>query len=80
MNCRAHNDIKIIEAGTNHVDFSGALEELNAAFGITVVRVDSGGTLNRVLLRAGLVDELHLLTRLRRDVEAKLRRGFSYSF
>ncbi|MEO0433105.1 MAG: dihydrofolate reductase family protein, partial [Cyanobacteria bacterium J06656_5] len=30
-------------------------------FGVTVVRVDSGGTLNGVLLRAGLVDELHLL-------------------
>ena len=57
----AHNDIKIIEAGTNHVDFQQALEVLNDAFGITVVRVDSGGTLNRVLLRAGLVDELHLL-------------------
>ncbi|MGV2831754.1 dihydrofolate reductase family protein [Myxosarcina sp. GI1(2024)] len=26
-----------------------------------VVRVDSGGTLNGVLLRAGVVDELHLL-------------------
>jgi 2,5-diamino-6-(ribosylamino)-4(3H)-pyrimidinone 5'-phosphate reductase len=26
-----------------------------------VVRVDSGGTLNAALLRAGLVDELHLL-------------------
>ena len=57
----AHNDIKIIEAGTNHVDFRQAFEELNSAFGITVVRVDSGGTLNRVLLRAGLVEELHLL-------------------
>ena len=57
----AHNDIKIIKAGTNYVDFGQALEELSSTFGITVVRVDSGGILNRVLLRAGLVDELHLL-------------------
>ncbi|NER82336.1 MAG: deaminase [Leptolyngbya sp. SIO1D8] len=57
----ARNGIKIIEAGTDHVDFGRALEALNGTFGITVVRVDSGGTLNSVLLRAGLANELHLL-------------------
>lgn len=57
----ACNGIKTIESGTNHVDFGQAFEELNSRFGITVIRVDSGGILNRVLLRAGLVDELHLL-------------------
>jgi 2,5-diamino-6-(ribosylamino)-4(3H)-pyrimidinone 5'-phosphate reductase len=53
--------IKIITTGTEHVDYRQALEELNGQFGATVVRVDSGGTLNGVLLRAGLVDEIHLL-------------------
>ena len=56
-----HNGIKTIDAGTNHVDFRQALEKLSTTLGATVVRVDSGGTLNGVLLRAGLVDELHLL-------------------
>ena len=36
-------------------------EELNARYGVRVVRVDSGGTLNGVLLRAGLVDEVSVL-------------------
>jgi 2,5-diamino-6-(ribosylamino)-4(3H)-pyrimidinone 5'-phosphate reductase len=48
-------------SGVDRVDFKQALEQLNERFGITVVRVDSGGTLNGVLLRGGLVDELHLL-------------------
>ena len=38
-----------------------ALDVLRRQFGTTAVRVDSGGTLNGVLLRAGLVDELHVL-------------------
>ena len=55
------NDIRILAAGTEHVDYKQALEELSRQFGIGTVRVDSGGTLNGVLLRAGLVDEVHLL-------------------
>lgn len=53
--------IHYITAGTDHVDFAQAIENLNLQFGITVIRVDSGGTLNGVLLKAGLVDQLHLL-------------------
>lgn len=56
-----HKGVKTLIAGTEHVDFGKALELLNRQLGISVVRVDSGGTLNGVLLRAGLVDELHLL-------------------
>ena len=48
-------------AGKKSVDFAHAFEELSSRFGVAVVRADSGGTLNGVLLRAGLVDELHLL-------------------
>ncbi len=53
--------IKCIIAGNNKVDFKQALDELNATFGVKIVRVDSGGTLNGVLLREGLVDEVSLL-------------------
>jgi 2,5-diamino-6-(ribosylamino)-4(3H)-pyrimidinone 5'-phosphate reductase len=53
--------IDFIVAGDDHVDLRAALEELNARYGVKVVRVDSGGTLNGVLLRAGLVDEVSLL-------------------
>ncbi|MEL6319324.1 MAG: dihydrofolate reductase family protein [Cyanobacteria bacterium J06626_14] len=55
------NGIKIITTGKEHVDYKYALDVLHRQFGTTAVRVDSGGTLNGVLLRAGLVDELHLL-------------------
>jgi 2,5-diamino-6-(ribosylamino)-4(3H)-pyrimidinone 5'-phosphate reductase len=53
--------IRTMTAGTEHVDYKQALEELSRQIGIATVRVDSGGTLNGVLLRAGLVDEVHLL-------------------
>jgi 2,5-diamino-6-(ribosylamino)-4(3H)-pyrimidinone 5'-phosphate reductase len=53
--------IDSILSGDEHVDLRAALEELNARYGVKVVRVDSGGKLNGVLLRAGLVDEVSLL-------------------
>ena len=54
-------NIDCILTGDDHVDLRAALEELNARYGVKVVRVDSGGTLNGALLRAGLVDEVSLL-------------------
>jgi 2,5-diamino-6-(ribosylamino)-4(3H)-pyrimidinone 5'-phosphate reductase len=53
--------IEHIIAGEDHVDLRAALEELNSRFGVNLVRVDSGGTLNGVLLRLGLVDEISVL-------------------
>lgn len=53
--------IDCIIAGEDHVDFKEALEELNSRYGIKVVRVDSGGILNGVLLRQGLIDEVSVL-------------------
>ena len=53
--------VTALVAGKKRVDFAQALDELRSRFGVRVVRVDSGGALNGVLLRAGLVDELHLL-------------------
>lgn len=53
--------VDTIIAGDDHADLAAALEALNARYGIQTIQVDSGGTLNGVLLRAGLVDEISLL-------------------
>ena len=53
--------IDVLVAGEDRVDFSIALEMLNARYGIQIVRTDSGGILHGVLLRAGLVDELSVV-------------------
>jgi 2,5-diamino-6-(ribosylamino)-4(3H)-pyrimidinone 5'-phosphate reductase len=47
--------------GGNRVDLEKALACLRVRHNIRTIRVDSGGTLNAALLRAGLVDELSLL-------------------
>jgi 2,5-diamino-6-(ribosylamino)-4(3H)-pyrimidinone 5'-phosphate reductase len=54
-------EVETIVTGDEHVDYRLALEELNTRFGVKVVRVDSGGILNGLLLRAGLVDEVSIL-------------------
>jgi len=53
--------IDYVIAGDTHVDLEAALEEVNARFGVRRMRVDSGGTLNGILLRAGLVNEVSLM-------------------
>ena len=53
--------VDYIVAGDDRVDFRIAFEELNTRYGVKVVRLDSGGMLNGVLLRAGLVDEVSVL-------------------
>lgn len=53
--------IHYVISGENKVDFHQALEELNGRFDIQTLRVDSGGILNGVLLREGLVDEVSIL-------------------
>lgn len=53
--------VESIVAGERHVDLRAALEALAECYGARVVHVDSGGTLNGVLLRAGLVDEVAVL-------------------
>lgn len=57
----AEAEVPYIITGEEKVDFRQALEELNTRFHIRSVRVDSGGVLNGVLLRAGLVDEVSVL-------------------
>lgn len=53
--------IDAIVTGEERVDLRAALEELADRYGVRTVRMDSGGTLNAALLRAGLVDELSVL-------------------
>jgi 2,5-diamino-6-(ribosylamino)-4(3H)-pyrimidinone 5'-phosphate reductase len=53
--------VERLVAGDERVDLAEALEWLAARHGVRTVRVDSGGTLNRALLRAGLVDEVSVL-------------------
>jgi 2,5-diamino-6-(ribosylamino)-4(3H)-pyrimidinone 5'-phosphate reductase len=53
--------VGIIIAGTDQVDLRAALEVLNREHGVGVIRADSGGTLNSVLLHEGLVDEVSIL-------------------
>ena len=51
--------IDCIITGEDHVDLKMALGELYSRYAVKVVRVDSGGTLNGLLLRQGLVNEVH---------------------
>jgi 2,5-diamino-6-(ribosylamino)-4(3H)-pyrimidinone 5'-phosphate reductase len=54
------SQVPFIVAGADRIDFRSALDELGRQ-GIKKVRTDSGGTLNGVLLRQGLVDEVSVL-------------------
>jgi 2,5-diamino-6-(ribosylamino)-4(3H)-pyrimidinone 5'-phosphate reductase len=53
--------VEIIVEGDEKVNLGAALERLADAHDVKVVRVDSGGTLNGELLRAGLVSEVSVL-------------------
>jgi 2,5-diamino-6-(ribosylamino)-4(3H)-pyrimidinone 5'-phosphate reductase len=53
--------VDTLVAGARRVDLSSALDQLAGRYDVSVIRVDSGGTLNGALLRAGLVDEVSLL-------------------
>jgi len=57
----ASESITTIITGSGHVDLREALEQLHAHMRIETVRVESGGTLNAALLRAGVVDEVSLM-------------------
>lgn len=57
----AARHVGVIVAGADKVDLRAALEQLQARYGVGRVHVDSGGTLNGALLRAGLVDEISLM-------------------
>lgn len=53
--------IPYVVAGSGRVDLPLALDLLGELLGVTCVVSEAGGGLNGALLRAGLVDELHLV-------------------
>ncbi|NLX48816.1 MAG: RibD family protein [Methanospirillum sp.] len=57
----ASRNVDPLIVGTDRVDLALALGRLHREYGVRRIRVDSGGRLNGALLRAGLVDEVHLL-------------------
>ena len=58
----ASRNVDILESpASERVDLALALDRLARDYGVRRIRVDSGGRLNGALLRAGLVDEVHLL-------------------
>jgi len=64
MGYRAYLDevgVPHIVTGRNRADVGQALEVLAVEHDVRHVRVDSGGTLNGILLRQGLVDEVSVL-------------------
>jgi 2,5-diamino-6-(ribosylamino)-4(3H)-pyrimidinone 5'-phosphate reductase len=53
--------INTVVTGDDHIDMRTALDMLNRNYGINTIRADSGGTLNSVLLKADVVDEVSVL-------------------
>jgi len=53
-------NVDSLVVGRDRVDLGLALKRLQEEFGVRRIRVDSGGRLNAALLRAGLIDEVHL--------------------
>ena len=51
----------MIVAGDENIDFRSALDRLGMYFSVRTVLTDSGGGLNSVLLKDGLIDEVALL-------------------
>ena len=47
--------------GNEHIDFEKAFITLSNKYGIKTILIDSGPTLNAVLLSRGLIDEISLL-------------------
>jgi 2,5-diamino-6-(ribosylamino)-4(3H)-pyrimidinone 5'-phosphate reductase len=54
--------IPYLLAGTDHVDLKAALIKVRNQLGADCVVSEAGGGLNGALLRAALIDELHLIT------------------
>jgi riboflavin biosynthesis pyrimidine reductase len=54
--------IPYLLAGVHRVDLAAALAKMGTGLGAQCVVSEAGGGLNGALLRAGLVDELHVIT------------------
>ena len=54
--------IPYLVVGTEQVDLAGAMTKLGEQLGAAAIVSEGGGGINGALLRAGLVDELHVIT------------------
>ena len=61
LNYLEKRQVDYFAAGADHVDYELALNEINSRYGVKTLRVDSGGTLNGILIRAGLANEVSIL-------------------
>ncbi|WP_414470187.1 dihydrofolate reductase family protein [Methanobacterium sp. ACI-7] len=61
LNFLNERNIDFIISGEDKVDLKVSIQKLSSNYGIKSIRVDSGGILNGILLRAGLADEIHVL-------------------
>jgi len=57
----AGEKIRTVIAGRDRIDMRAGMEALEAEYGVATIRVDSGGTLNSVMLATGLVTEVSVL-------------------
>lgn len=53
--------IPYLVGGQDHADLRGALRTLRACLGVRAMRLWGGGILNGLMLRAGVIDEVHLI-------------------
>lgn len=53
--------IPYLIGGQGHVDLAEVLCKLRAKLGVKALRLWGGGTINGAMLRAGLIDEIHLI-------------------
>jgi 2,5-diamino-6-(ribosylamino)-4(3H)-pyrimidinone 5'-phosphate reductase len=53
--------IPYLVGGRVHADLEGALRKLRTILGVRALRLWGGGTLNGAMLRAGLIDEVHVI-------------------
>jgi 2,5-diamino-6-(ribosylamino)-4(3H)-pyrimidinone 5'-phosphate reductase len=53
--------IPYLIGGQEHADLAAALRKLYSKLGVRCIRLWGGGTLNGAMLRAGLIDEIHLI-------------------
>jgi 2,5-diamino-6-(ribosylamino)-4(3H)-pyrimidinone 5'-phosphate reductase len=61
INYLTERNYNIIVAGKESIDFRSALERLAVDYNVKTVLTDSGGGLNSILLKEGIVDEVALL-------------------
>jgi 2,5-diamino-6-(ribosylamino)-4(3H)-pyrimidinone 5'-phosphate reductase len=61
LNYLKERNYDYLVCGNEHIDFEKALSALSTKYGIKIILIDSGPTLNGVLLSKGLVDEISLL-------------------